>query len=390
MLLFLLAALNFTHIIDFVLMMPLGAQLMRILQITPKEHAALVSAYTFAAGVAGFFGAFAIDRFDRRRALLFSYLMFTLGTLFCGISPNYQSLLFARAFTGAFGGMQSALVYSIIGDAIPLNRRGAAMGLVMSSFSLGSIIGVPFGLYLATRFNWGAPFIFVGAVGVVVWIFIFAFMPSMRDHLAKQKVEIDPFGVMRFVLKDPNQLTALFFTFTMMMAQFSIVPFVSPYMVKNVGLSEDQLPYIYFCGGLATIFTAPLVGRLSDRFGKARIFQCFSVFAIIPILLITNLPASPIGFGILATTLFFISSNGRMVPASTMITAVVESAHRGTFTSFNSSVQQLSASLASFIAGLIVVAGADGHLHNYQFVGYFSVFTVLCAMYVSTKIKMKS
>jgi predicted MFS family arabinose efflux permease len=160
-LLFILASIQFTSIMDFMIMMPLGPQLMRIFQINPQEFGFLVSAYTFAAGFSSFIGVFWIDNFDRKKALMNMYLGFLLGTLACALSPTYTILVLSRILTGLFGGLLMALVFSIIGDVIEEKRRGTAMGYVSTSFSLASVLGVPFGLFIASFWNWHAPFFFL-------------------------------------------------------------------------------------------------------------------------------------------------------------------------------------------------------------------------------------
>ena len=387
--LFTLAAVNFTHVVDFMIMMPLGPQLMRIFSITPQDHSSLVSSYTFAAGVAGFLGAFAIDRFDRKRALQLVYLFFCLGTLACAFAPSYSWLLLARAATGCFGGLQSGLVFSIIGDLVPLSRRGTAMGIVMTSFSIGSIIGVPFGLYLANKFNWHIPFVFLFLVGVIVFIAICSVLPQMRDHVAQQKKEIDPLQVLKNVAQDRNQVIALSFTLALMLGQFLIIPLLSPYMVSNVGFKESDLPWIYFLGGGLTIFSAPIVGRLSDKYGKQKIFTIFSLLIPVPILWITNMGVNPLWVGLLATCLFFVVTNGRFVPATTMTTAVVPPQNRGTFMSINSSVQQLGAAAGAAISGLIISTGSSGQIVDFEWAGAGSVALALTALYLGRKIQLK-
>jgi len=395
LLLLTLGAINFTHVVDFMIMMPLGPALMRIFAITPQNHAALVSAYTVAAGITGFVAAFAIDRFDRKKALFGAYLMFTLGTLACAFAPSYEWLLFTRAFAGSFGGVLGALVLAIVGDVIPLERRATAMGIVFASFSVGSVIGVPFSLFLANRFDWHAPFLFVAALSLVVLFMIAQFMPSLRRHLDSDTApetaskEIDPIGVLQHVWRDNNQLRALALTFFTMLSQFSMIPFLSPYMVSNMGLQESDLPWIYFFGGGATIFTAPWVGRMADRFGKIKVFTVFSFLVMTPILAITHAGVMPMYYALMLSTLFFIFSNGRFIPSSTMTTSVVTPEHRGSFMSLNSSVQNLSAGVAAYMGGLVVSTSADGRLVNYHIVGYMSVVFVFLALLIGRRIVMR-
>ncbi|MCL6261358.1 MFS transporter [Aquiflexum sp. TKW24L] len=383
-----LAAINFTHIVDFMILMPLGPQLMRIFEITPREFGLLVSSYTLSAGVSSFLGAFVLDKYDRRTILLWVFVGFLLGTIACALSPNYPILLLSRIISGVFGGLTSALIMAIIGDVVPDSRRGKAMGLVMAAFSVASVVGVPFGLFIASISNWHAPFIFLSGLSIVILILIFRYIPSITDHLYNQQVKPTPIQVIRRVTGNSNQMRAISLTIMMMFGQFMIIPFLSPYMVANVGFSEIQLTYIYMAGGLFTIFTSPWVGKLTDNHGKIKVFTVFMTLNIIPIGLITHLGQTPIPFVLMISTLFFVTSNGRMVPAAALITGTAKPENRGSFLSFNSAVQQLAAGIASFVAGLILVEGNGGVLLNFNIVGYMAIFFSLLCIPLARRIKV--
>ena len=262
-LLFTLAAVQFIHIADFMVMAPMGPVLMRTFDVGPAELAWLVSTYTFAAGAAGLLAAPVVDRFDRRRVVLTLFGLFTLATLACGVAPGYWSLLVARAFAGAFGGVLGAMVYTVVGDAVPEARRGAATGLLMSAFSLATIAGVPLGLAFAAWFGWHGPFLFLAAVGVAVFAMAWRTMPSMRTHLRTESARARArsplaavFAPLRAVLTDPNHLRAFAFVTLLMLSSFTVIPFISAYNVLNVGVAEASLPWIYFAGGAATLVTS--------------------------------------------------------------------------------------------------------------------------------------
>jgi MFS transporter, DHA1 family, inner membrane transport protein len=388
LLIFVLAAIQFTHIMDFMIMMPLGPQLMRLFNINPTQFGLIVSAYTFSAGVSGFLGAFLIDRFDRKKAVQFMYLGFTVGTIACALAPNYMLLVLARALAGMFGGVMSALILSIVGDTFTYERRASAMGAVMAAFSFASVLGVPFGLYLANTFSWHAPFFFIGGLGVIVFVLITLVIPQMNAHVKKDIKPSSPIQVITNITSNPNQLRALLFMVLLMFGQFSIIPFISPYMVKNVGFTEHQLMYIYLIGGGLTIFTSPLIGKMADKYGKPKVFTIFALLTVIPLFLITNMPQIAIGWALLVTSMFFVTVGGRMIPAMTMITSTVKPQNRGSFMSINSSVQQLSASLASFIAGAIVMENADGKMDYYNVVGYIAITAGIIAIFIGRGLKV--
>jgi len=386
MLIFILAAIQFTHMVDFVIMMPLGPQLMRVFSISPREFGLLVSAYTFSAAVAGFVSALFIDRFDRKHALLALYLGFTIGTLGCAIAPTYGLLLTARVVAGGFGGVLGALVLAIIGDAIPEHRRGAATGRVMAAFSVASIAGIPIGLYLASEMSWHAPFYLLVGLCVIVFVGALRFMPAMRGHLTNAVPE-NPFRVLKTIVAKRNLQWAMALMVTLTMAGFLVVPFISPYMVANVGFTERELSYIYLFGGLATVFTSQWAGRLADKHGKHLIFIASALLSLIPILLITNLPPVPHVVALTITTFFFIFFGARFVPAMSLITSSVEPELRGSFMSINSCVQQLGAGIAAFVSGLIVQETAKGTLMHYSWVGIMACVITLIAVWVVRHIK---
>ncbi len=374
-----LAAINFIHIVDFMILMPLGPQLMRIFDIGPSQFSLLVSSYTFSAGISSFFGAFFLDRFDRKKILIWVYIGFTVGTLGCALSPSYSILLVARVFSGVFGGLTSALILAIIGDVVPHERRGRAMGLVMAAFSFASVMGVPIGLFLASISSWHTPFYILAGLSILSFGMIVRFIPPIGDHLQKETKRPHPLQVISRVTRNGNQMRAIGLSVMMMFGQFMIIPFLSPYNVANVGFSEMQLTYIYMGGGAFTIFTSPWVGRLSDRYGKLKIFTIFMSFNLIPIAIITHLGVTPIPLVLMVTTMFFVTSNGRYVPAAAIVTGTANPENRGSFLSFNSAVQQVAAGLASLGAGMIIGENELGQLTNFNIVGYLAIFfSVLC------------
>lgn len=385
-LLLILAAIQFTHIVDFMIIMPLGPQLMRLFEITPKQFAVLVSSYTFSAGVIGFLFAFIADRFDRKTILLIAYIGFTIGTISCGFSETFHILLLARILTGAFGGVMNALVYSIVADSFPFQSRGKAMGVVMSAFSFASALGVPFALFIAGKFNWQFPFYFLGAAGVIIIFGIQRFIPEQKISIAEKSEGEKIYAFLGKIATNPNLRLALFFMFLLVMGQFIVIPFISPYLVSNMEISEINLTYVYLFGGLSTMYTSPFIGRLSDRFGKPKLFTIMAVISVIPLFLVTNLGKTPLALVLTISTLFFIFVSGRMVPAMTIITSSVSPTQRGGFMSLNSSVQQFSASLAAYSGGLIIYSDASGKIFNYSWVGYVAIACTLLSIYIGRKI----
>ncbi len=380
--LLLLAAIQFTTTLDFLIILPLGPQYMRLMRITPAQFNMIVAAYAIAAGIAGVAAGFFLDRFDRKTALLGLFLGFAAGTLLCALAPTYRFLVAARAIAGAFGGVTGAVILAIVGDVIPEHRRGAAMGLVGSAFSVASIFGVPLGLVLASRFSWHVPFYVIAGISVPILIAVFRFVPALRGHLDHCRDQ-HPAARMLAVLMEPNHQMAFVFMAVLTCAGFTIFPTLATYMVYNVGLSEKQLPFIYVAGGCCTLFSMNWVGRWADRAGKLRVFTLMSLCASVPVIALTNLPRVPLPVALATSTLLMICMSGRFVPAMAMMTATVESRYRGGFMSVNSSVQQFSCGLAAWISGGIIGQGPIQEITHYPVAGLVSLACVLTCIWLA-------
>ncbi|HYE30347.1 MAG TPA: MFS transporter [Methylomirabilota bacterium] len=385
MLLLVLAVIQFTTILDFLIMMPLGPQYMRVMHISPGQFGFMVSVYAISAGIAGLVSGFVLDRFERRAALLTLYAGFGVGTLLCALAPSYETLTVARAVAGAFGGVTGALVLAIVGDVIPENRRGRAMGVVFTAFSLASVLGVPIGLALATKFSWHAPFFLLAAATAPVWFGTAAFIPKLQRPVYT-KTQMLPH--IRTLWLAPAHLRSFLFIALVTGSGFAVIPYISPYMVKNVGLTEAQLPYIYFVGGICTIFSMNFVGRAADKFGKSKVFKVAAIAAGGVSMLLTSLPRVPAPVAIGVTTLFMVGMSGRMVPAMAMMTSVVSRKERGGFMGVSSAVQHFASGLASFIGGLCLGQGPQGQITRYWVVGLVSVSFALSSIWLSRKLTM--
>lgn len=386
LLLFTLASIQFTVVVDFLIVLPLGPQYMRVFNITPAQFGLIVSSYALSAGIMGVAASFFLDRLDRRPALLALYLGFGLGTLFCAIAPTYHLLVTARIVAGAFGGVSGALILAIIGDVIPEMRRGAAMGMVMSAFSVASIVGVPLGLLLASHLNWHVPFYGLAGLSAIVWLLTMRAMPALRTHMLHTTGE-HPVRRMLTVLTHKDHQMAFVFMAVLTASGFVVFPYLSNYMVANVGLTEKQLPLIYLSGGLCTIFSMNIIGRWADRSGKRRVFIIMSLCAMVPILALTNLPRVPLVLAIGTSTLLMICMSGRMVPAMAMMTGSIEDRYRGGFMSINSSVQQFSCGLAAYASGHIMGQSATGELTRFPVVGLISVTCIVSCVFLSRFLK---
>ncbi|MDB5814319.1 MAG: transporter [Rhodocyclales bacterium] len=377
-LLWLLALTQFTVIMDFMVMMPLGPQIMHAFSIGPAAFATAVSAYSWCAGLSGLFAATYVDRFDRKRLLLTVYSLFALSNLGCGLAGNFHMMLLARAFAGITGGVLGAIVMAIVGDVIPEKRRGAATGVVMTSFSMAAIAGVPIGVVLGAQFGWKTPFYLLVILSILIWMVAARLVPSLTAHLAKRPAPLTEVLPDLFVLiRKPAHLRAFALTCIMMIASMLVIPFISPVLVGNHGIAPQQISWIYLAGGMATLFTARAIGRLSDRYGKHKVFRYVSLLSILPLLFITHLPDLPLLALIAFFPFFMVLISGRNVPLQALMTTVPEPAKRGAFLSVNSAVQAFGTGLGAWLGGLLLSSGPGSQILGYGTNGWCAAILTL-------------
>ncbi|HJW51908.1 MAG TPA: MFS transporter [Burkholderiaceae bacterium] len=373
-----LAAIQFTATLDFMVMMPLAPQFTRLFGLSAREFGYLISAYTFAAAAAGIVTSVFVDRFDRKRLLLAVYLGFVGSAVVTAAAQSYPTLLGARALAGVFGGVLGGLIFAIIGDAVPESRRGRATGIVMTSFSVATVAGVPVALLLTNLFGWRAAFGLVAVLGIAAVAGAHRVLPTTHE-----RERPDSRGVWKeFVrtLTFPNHLRAFLFTLLMMISGFTVIPYVSLYITSNAGLPERDLPWIYLVGGVATFFTARWIGRWADRAGKREVYRRIAWISLLPLLAITHAPVLPL-FGVLIlTTLFFVFVSGRLVPAMAIVTSAARPGARGAFMTLNSAIMQTGSGIAATLSGAIVQRGANGTLLHYNWVGYLAAAATLTAI----------
>lgn len=387
-LLWLLALTQFTLIMDFMVMMPLGPQIMHAFAITPAAFATAVSAYSWCSGLSGLFAATYIDRFDRRRLLLTMYALFALSNLACALASSFALLLAARAFAGITGGVLGSVIMAIVGDVIPVQRRGAATGTIMTAFSLAAIAGVPAGVMLGAHFGWAAPFFLLVALSLLVWSAGWRLVPSLTEHLSRHQpplAEVLP-DLWR-LLSNPRHLNAFALTFMMMVAHMVVIPFISPVLVANHGVAPEQLSWLYMAGGAATFFTSRRVGALADRFGTRRVFRIAAVLAFLPVLFVTHLPDLPFYALVMFFPFFMVLMSARMVPMQALLTTVPEPARRGAFLSANSALQALGTGCGAWIGGLMLSTSPGGQILGYGTVGWVSVAVGLAGVFWVSRVR---
>ena len=375
----LLAFVQFTIILDFMIMSPLGAIIMPALNITATQFGVAVSAYAFSAGISGILAAGFADRFDRKRLLLFFYLGFTAGTALCALAPNYHLLLIGRIVTGLFGGVIGSIVLAIITDLFPLYLRGRVMGFVQTAFAASQVLGIPVGLFLSNHWSWHVAFGALVGLSIAAIAAVWLVMKPVNEHL-RLKQDKTAFRHLIATVGQPRYTLAFGVTTLLATGGFMMMPFGSAYTVHNLGIDIVHLPTIYLVSGLFSILMGPLVGKASDAFGKFPTFAFGCAVTVVMVLIYTHLGHVTLTTAIVVNVLMFVGIFSRMIPSLALISAIPEPSQRGSFSAVSSSVQQFSGGLGSVLAAAIIAQNADGSLRHFDRVGYVVVATTLISL----------
>ncbi|MDV6236295.1 MFS transporter [Leptospira ellisii] len=388
MLIFVLASIQFTHILDFVIMMPLGSYFQEAFHINPQEFSLLISSYTYSAFVAGIVGALFIDRFNRKTAAIFLYSGFIAGTALCAVADSYPLLMIARILSGAFGGVLGSIVFAFIGDAIPLERRGRATGAIMGAFSVASVIGIPLGLKIASYYGWNMSFAGIVLVSLPILVLTYNHLPDIPPYqVSGSNPVLDFLRILTYKKYTASYMLMMF----VILGGFTVIPFIAPYMERNVGIPKEDIPLIYFFGGLVTFFSSRLIGILSDKIGKHKVFYTLVPLSFIPILIMTHLGKSTLTTVLILTTFFMVLVSGRWIPALALITSSTEPKDRGRFMTVISSFQNLASGLGATIGGSILVANSPtAPYENYDIAGYLAIGFNVIALVLISRVKTVS
>jgi predicted MFS family arabinose efflux permease len=375
----LIAFLQFTIILDFMILSPLGAIIIPTLKITPAQFGLLVSTYAFSAGLSGLLASGFTDRFDRKKLLLFFYVGFVLGTLLCALAHSYHFLLFARMVTGLFGGVIGSVILAITTDLFDYRLRGRVMGIVQTAFASSQIIGIPLGLYLSNHWGWNAPFLLIVAVSLAVGVVIVLKMQPVNEHL---KSRVDRSALHHFIhtISTPRYLQGFATTGLLTVGGFMLMPFMSPFTVHNLGIAIDRLPLIYMVTGVAAMIAGPLIGRASDAFGKFVVFSFGCAMAIVMVIIYTHLGITPLSIVMLVNVLLFIGVSSRMISSTALVSAIPNLHDRGSYMAISASIQQFSGGIAAAVGGLIVTLTPSGSLEHFDVLGYVLVATTLISL----------
>lgn len=375
----LLALTQFTVVLDFMVMSPLGDLLMKSMTITPTQFGLVVSSYAFSAGVSGLLTAGFADRYDRKKLLLFFYIGFIVGTLFCGLATTYEAIIAARIITGLFGGVIGSISMAIITDIFTLQQRGRVMGVVQMGFGASQVLGIPISLYLANIWGWKSPFIMIVGLSTILALVIMQAMKPVTKHLELQSDRNAISHLWHTVAKRHYRIGFLA-TALLSIGGFMMMPFGSVYAINNLKVTPHQLPLIFMVSGIGSLIIMPMIGRLSDKVDKFKLFTVASVWMVIMILIYTNLPPIPLWMIIILNVMMMMGIMSRMIPATTLTTAIPVMQDRGAFMSINASLQQIAGGLASFGAGMIVYQKDNfSPLEHYNTLGIVaSVISILC------------
>ena len=376
----LLSLVQFTVILDFMVMAPLGALLIRILKITPSQFGWVVSVYAFSAGISGILAAGFADKFDRKKMLLVFYAGFTLGTILCGIAPDYGFLLMARMVTGIFGGVLMSVNMAILADTFPMQVRGRVMGFVQMAFAVSQVAGIPIGLFFATQYGWHVPFLLIVGLCVVTMLAIIRWMKPVNAHLKERAVQ-QPLLHLARTASDPKYIIAFVATVFLSTGGFLMMPYSSAFLVNNVGVSEKILPVVFIVAGFTGLFSGPLIGKWSDKFGTYKVFIAGSLMAAVMVVIVTHLSVTPLWEVLIINTLMYTAVMSRFIPSQALISGVPDMKDRGAFMSINSSVQQLGGGIASVVGGRLIGQDAAGRLLHYDELGYVTIAAfIICGV----------
>ncbi len=383
---FILAITQFTVVLDFMVMSPLGDIMMKTMRITTSQFGVAVSAYAFSAGISGILTAGFADKYDRKKLLLFFYTGFIMGTLFCAIAPNYIFLVFARIFTGLFGGVISSISMAIIADIFNLQQRGKVMGFVQMGFGVSQVLGIPIGLYIASLWGWNIPFLWIAIMAGIIAITIFIKLNPIRDHLLLQN-EKSAFRHLWHTIAQKNYRIGFLSTALLSIGGFMMMPFGSAFAVNNLKVTMAQLPLLFMITGVGTLIVMPFVGKLSDRVSKFKIFAFATLVATMIINIYAHYSATPFWIVVVTNVVMMMAIMSRFVPSSALTSAIPESKDRGAFMSINSSLQQIAGGFGAMIAGLIIVQKDNfAPLEHYDTLAMIASVIMLFTIYLMYRV----
>jgi predicted MFS family arabinose efflux permease len=381
----LLALTQFSVVLDFMVMSPLGDILMKSMKMTPSQFGVVVSSYALSAGFSGFLTASFADKFDRKKLLLFFYTGFIIGTMLCGLSNSYEFLVFSRIVTGIFGGVISSISLAIVADVFDFNQRGRVMGFIQMGFGISQILGIPISLFLANQWNWQAPFYLIVALSIVIFGSVYLILKPVTAHLSLQRA--NPLKHMWNTIKNKQYRIGFIATAFMSLGGYLMMPWGSAFAVNNVGIAQDELPLMFMIVGLITFAVMPLIGFISDRINKFTIFAGASILMAFSILIYSHLQQTSFFILVVVNGLMMMGIMARMIPSQALTASLPEMQDRGAFMSINSSLQQMAGGIAAMVGGTIVLQKSEtSPLERFDLLGYLVIVIILINIFLTYRV----
>ena len=384
--LILMALVQFINIWDFMIVMPMGPDFAKALNIDAGHIGWIAGSYSLAASFMGVASAKFLDRFDRKRVLLTGLCGLIVCTMSMVLASTLPQLILVRILTGMCGGPALASALAVIADVFPPQRRGEAMGKVFGSFSIASVFGVPLGLEIAQHFGWWAPFMAVSGVAVITLCFIAKFLPPMRKHMENAADKSS--SLWRDVLHNPTAMLALLMNALGLFAAFMIIPNLSAHFQENMGYPRATLGLLYFCGGSAAFFTMRYAGKKSDKIGYA-VTSGYSTLALVATLFVGFYLQTRVVPVLVIFILFMVTMSTRNVVANALLSRIPKADERAGFMSLSSAVQNLMAGLGAMTSTSILFETVDHHLGGIENVTQLAILCFAISALLMFRVERK-
>lgn len=362
------------NVLDFMIILPLGPDLTRAINIPSSDMGLVGGIYTFAAAFSGILFAPYLDHFDRKKAILIFMVGLVISTFMCAFAYDRDSMLVTRTLAGLFGGPVTALTLAMVVDMVPVARRGRAIALVTSAFTVSSVFGIPLGLELSRLVNWQLPFYVIAGFGLLVAIGIFLLLPPMTDHMEDNKSKRKKIPIIS-MLKRKDVLISYSLMSLMSFAQFMLFAGSIIYFVFNLDYPREDLGSLYAIGGGVSFIAMMMTGQIVDRFG-ARLLSFVVTFVYVLVLadgyLHTPFMSVPFIFCAFMTCAAIMG-----VICSSITSEVPGEKERAAYMSLQSTMRHLAAGAGGVISSVILVTNMDGSLSNINQLAYVTIICII-------------
>ncbi|WP_279499395.1 MFS transporter [Aeromonas veronii] len=376
------ALIQLVSALDFMMIMPLGPDLSRALNISPTYIGYLGGGYALAAALSSLLCARYLDRFDRKHVALITLLGISLSTWACALAWNMESLFFTRLLAGMFAGPATSIALAIVVDATPVEQRGRAMAIVMGAFSLSAIAGVPLGLELAMLKGWSAPFYVLGGFGLCVCVVVYARLPGMTAHLGLNQKAFSSIEM----LKRPVVLNAFMAIGLAIFSTFLIVPNIAAYFQFNLDVPRGDMSHYYVMGGIFSLFSMQLGGLFIDRFGAMKVTILMGALTIAVVW--DGFLHEPWLPTIVIFTLFMVVTSTRTITVAAVNSQVAAPWERAGFMSLQNVFQHIFSGSAAIVSSMILT-NVDGHLGNITLLAWLTiVLTIIQPLFLYRLLKL--